>query len=206
MPRFGRRSRVRLSALACGLAALTAAAPAVAQSIAALPDQTSRIRLSNRDVNHIVCVGGDIEGLAPLRDLRLGSEPRSLEAIGAGHLREAIGEDDLFRRAVLAALTEDVTRAEGQGLPPRLAIVDHRLLVGGPLRLGYDREAARTIDHPKVDRHPWARVGGDPTTGPSGHVDRVHVVLSAHEATARNSSARRLAAFCSCSFHGFVSA
>ncbi|WP_425542292.1 type-F conjugative transfer system secretin TraK [Sphingomonas molluscorum] len=61
MPRFGRRSRVRLSALACGLAALTAAAPAVAQSIAALPDQTSRVRLSNRDVNHVVCVGGDIE-------------------------------------------------------------------------------------------------------------------------------------------------
>jgi conjugal transfer pilus assembly protein TraK len=35
--------------------------PALAQSIAALPDQTSRIRLSNRDVNHVVCVGGEIE-------------------------------------------------------------------------------------------------------------------------------------------------
>ncbi|PZU07852.1 MAG: hypothetical protein DI605_15075 [Sphingomonas sp.] len=42
-------------------ASLPFAAPALAQSIAALPDQTSRIRLSNRDVNHIVCVGGDIE-------------------------------------------------------------------------------------------------------------------------------------------------
>jgi conjugal transfer pilus assembly protein TraK len=37
------------------------AAPALAQSISALPEQTSRIRLSNRDVNHLVCVGGDIE-------------------------------------------------------------------------------------------------------------------------------------------------
>ncbi|WP_253717970.1 type-F conjugative transfer system secretin TraK [Sphingomonas sp. AP4-R1] len=35
--------------------------PAFAQSIAALPDQTSRIRLSNRDVNHVVCIGGEIE-------------------------------------------------------------------------------------------------------------------------------------------------
>lgn len=38
-----------------------AAVPALAQSVAALPDQTSRIRLSNHDVNHVVCVGGDIE-------------------------------------------------------------------------------------------------------------------------------------------------
>ncbi|RJG52370.1 hypothetical protein D0Z70_20555 [Sphingobium terrigena] len=56
MPRFGRSLR-----LACALAAFTATGPALAQSVAALPDQTSRIRLSNRDVNHIVCVGGDIE-------------------------------------------------------------------------------------------------------------------------------------------------
>lgn len=56
MPRFGRSPR-----LACALAALATAAPALAQSVAALPDQTSRIRLSNRDVNHIVCVGGDVD-------------------------------------------------------------------------------------------------------------------------------------------------
>lgn len=61
MPIFGRRCRARLAGLACALTAIAAAAPALAQSIAALPDQTSRIRLSNRDVNHIVCVGGDIE-------------------------------------------------------------------------------------------------------------------------------------------------
>lgn len=61
MPIFGRRSLAQILQLACGLTAIVAAAPALAQSIAALPDQTSRIRLSNRDVNHIVCVGGDIE-------------------------------------------------------------------------------------------------------------------------------------------------
>ena len=37
------------------------AAPAVAQAVMALPGQTSSIRLSNRDVNHIVCEGGEIE-------------------------------------------------------------------------------------------------------------------------------------------------
>jgi conjugal transfer pilus assembly protein TraK len=42
------------------MALLGAAAPALGQTIAAMPDQTSRIRLSNRDVNHIVCVGGEI--------------------------------------------------------------------------------------------------------------------------------------------------
>lgn len=31
------------------------------RTIAALPDQTSTIRLSNRDVNHVVCLGGEIE-------------------------------------------------------------------------------------------------------------------------------------------------
>lgn len=36
-------------------------APALAQAVTALPDQVSTIRLSNRDVNHIVCLGGEIE-------------------------------------------------------------------------------------------------------------------------------------------------
>src|SRR3546814_12584811 len=55
-------NRARFACLAGALvASLPAAAPAFAQSIAALPDQTSRIRLSNHDVNHIVCVGGDID-------------------------------------------------------------------------------------------------------------------------------------------------
>ncbi len=43
------------------VASIVAAGPTLAQSIAALPDQTNRIRLSNRDVNHVVCVGGEIE-------------------------------------------------------------------------------------------------------------------------------------------------
>jgi conjugal transfer pilus assembly protein TraK len=56
MPIFGRGSSLALLMGALGLAS-----PAFAQSISALPDQTSHIRLSNRDVNHIVCVGGEIE-------------------------------------------------------------------------------------------------------------------------------------------------
>lgn len=56
MPSFG-----RYEGLAWLLAATSCAAPALAQTITALPDQTSRIRLSNHDVNHIVCVGGDID-------------------------------------------------------------------------------------------------------------------------------------------------
>jgi conjugal transfer pilus assembly protein TraK len=53
------RSRVRASTII--LFAVTLGAQAHAQTITALPDQTSRIRLSNRDVNHIVCQGGEIE-------------------------------------------------------------------------------------------------------------------------------------------------
>lgn len=56
MPTSARRAR-----LAWLIALGTAAVPAGAQTIAVLPDQTSHIRLSNHDLNHIVCVGGDIE-------------------------------------------------------------------------------------------------------------------------------------------------
>ncbi|WP_263588805.1 type-F conjugative transfer system secretin TraK [Sphingopyxis sp. GC21] len=35
--------------------------PSMAQTIVALPDQTSTVRLSNRDINHVVCTGGEIE-------------------------------------------------------------------------------------------------------------------------------------------------
>jgi conjugal transfer pilus assembly protein TraK len=41
--------------------ALQVSPPASAQAIIALPDQTASIRLSNRDVNHVICSGGDIE-------------------------------------------------------------------------------------------------------------------------------------------------
>ena len=50
--------------LGCVVLALSTPAfvpPASAQSITALPDQTSRIRLSNHDINHVVCHGGDID-------------------------------------------------------------------------------------------------------------------------------------------------
>ncbi len=62
MPKDAKWAHVRQISRACliGIAALSPAT-VFAQSITALPDQTSRIRLSNRDVNHIVCVGGDIE-------------------------------------------------------------------------------------------------------------------------------------------------
>lgn len=47
--------------LVAGWLLLAVTTPALAQSITALPDQTSRIRLSNRDINHVVCEGGDID-------------------------------------------------------------------------------------------------------------------------------------------------
>lgn len=54
-----------MSARAARLAALLAVTaptiPAAAQTVSALPEQTSHIRLSNHDVNHLVCAGGEIE-------------------------------------------------------------------------------------------------------------------------------------------------
>ena len=55
-------SLARLAA-ALPVAALLLPAPASAQAITVLPDQMSTIRLSNRDVNHIVCVGGALEAI-----------------------------------------------------------------------------------------------------------------------------------------------
>jgi len=51
-------NRLRASAAALSLLATT---PAMGQAVTALPDQRSAIRLSNRDINHIVCTGGDVE-------------------------------------------------------------------------------------------------------------------------------------------------
>lgn len=45
------------------LCLLLGAAPVSAQTVHALPDQTSHIRLSNRDINHVVCEGGEIEDI-----------------------------------------------------------------------------------------------------------------------------------------------
>lgn len=57
MPISGRRTVASLLAAAL----IGAAPPAFGQVITALPDQTASIRLSNRDVNHIICQGGEIE-------------------------------------------------------------------------------------------------------------------------------------------------
>lgn len=40
---------------------LTLSGPVMAQAIMVLPGQTSTIRLSNHDINHVVCEGGEIE-------------------------------------------------------------------------------------------------------------------------------------------------
>jgi conjugal transfer pilus assembly protein TraK len=59
-PGNGRAVRALPAIFLAGLIAVPAA-PAAAQTIIAMPGQTSSIRLSNRDVNHIVCEGGEIE-------------------------------------------------------------------------------------------------------------------------------------------------
>ena len=51
----------RAARLAALLAVCAPTIPAAAQTISALPEQTSHIRLSNHDVNHLVCAGGEIE-------------------------------------------------------------------------------------------------------------------------------------------------
>lgn len=56
MPSFGKSVRAPLVGLT-----LLISMPVLAQSIIAMPDQTSTIRLSNRDVNHLICVGGEID-------------------------------------------------------------------------------------------------------------------------------------------------
>ena len=62
MPNFGKGRAVRVHpTLLLAAAILAPAVPAGAQGIIAPPDQTSTIRLSNRDINHVVCDGGDIE-------------------------------------------------------------------------------------------------------------------------------------------------
>ena len=60
MPNFGNRARAPRAALTL-LPLIAVASPGRAQTVQALPDQTSMIRLSNRDLNHLVCQGGEIE-------------------------------------------------------------------------------------------------------------------------------------------------
>ena len=67
MPNSGKGRATRaipaalLAPIMLTLPTLAPAVPAMAQAIIALPDQTSTIRLSNRDINHVVCEGGEID-------------------------------------------------------------------------------------------------------------------------------------------------
>lgn len=62
MPNSGKRRASRACpAMLLAATIMVPATPAGAQAIIALPDQTSSIRLSNRDVNHVICEGGAIE-------------------------------------------------------------------------------------------------------------------------------------------------
>lgn len=80
MPTAERNGHTRLCAARSAMLALAAAmsVPASAQSITALPGQTSSVRLSNHDLNHVVCEGGEIE------DVRYSTEKAiSVERAGA---------------------------------------------------------------------------------------------------------------------------
>lgn len=64
MQKTGKGARLRHPLLLAGtiMPLLAASAAQVqAQAIIALPDQTATIRLSNHDINHVICVGGEIE-------------------------------------------------------------------------------------------------------------------------------------------------
>lgn len=61
MPIVDRSIRRRARRLCASLMVIGLALPASAQRITALPDQTSTIRLSNHDINHVICQGGDVE-------------------------------------------------------------------------------------------------------------------------------------------------
>ena len=58
---MSKHANQRIGACAALTGFMLLAIPASGQTLRALPDQTSRIRLSNRDINHVVCEGGEIE-------------------------------------------------------------------------------------------------------------------------------------------------
>lgn len=65
-------------ALALILAGVATNSHAQSQPTIAMPDQSSAIRLSNRDINHLICVGGEIE------DVKFSSEKAiAVERAGA---------------------------------------------------------------------------------------------------------------------------
>ena len=60
---MSKHANQRIGACAALTGFMLLAIPASGQTLHALPDQTSRIRLSNRDINHVVCEGGEIEDI-----------------------------------------------------------------------------------------------------------------------------------------------
>src|SRR3546814_10619685 len=98
-PRRISMHRLARAAAALAGAALLLPASAFAQAITALPDQTSTIRLSNRDVNHIVCVGGEIE------DVKFSDEKAiAVERAGSDRSEENTSELPSLKRTSYAVI------------------------------------------------------------------------------------------------------
>ena len=89
MPNSGKRGVSRACpAMLLAATILVPATPAMAQAIVALPDQTSSIRLSNRDVNHVICDGGEIE------DVKFSAEKAiAVEKAGSDAWIKFLGKD-----------------------------------------------------------------------------------------------------------------
>jgi conjugal transfer pilus assembly protein TraK len=97
--RSGQRWPRRLLA---SLAVLSFASPANAERITALPDQTSTIRLSNRDINHVICQGGDIEDVKFSAEKAISVERGGSDAWIKFLVREVSSEGEPTRTYVTA--------------------------------------------------------------------------------------------------------
>ncbi len=111
MANFARMARA--CALLSGLG-LPSLAPA--QSVNALPDQVSAIRLSNRDINHVVCLGGEIE------DVRFSAEKAiAVEKAGADawikFLVKEVDDAGIVTRSYVTAPSEFFVACNGAIYP-----------------------------------------------------------------------------------------
>ena len=109
MPNFGKRLCAPFAASAIATMLPIAA---LAQTITALPDQTSSIRLSNRDINHLVCQGGEIE------DVKFSAEKAiAVEKAGAdAWVKFLVKESD--DAGQVTRLIRASIRVKGLGGPP----------------------------------------------------------------------------------------
>ena len=98
MPSFGSRWR---AAVAMSLS--LDASNAFAQSITALPDQTASIRLSNRDVNHLICQGGEIDDVKFSAEKAIAVERGGADAWIKFLVKEVDGESAPTRTYVTTA-------------------------------------------------------------------------------------------------------